>query len=59
MNREHLEKAMRTLDRISEVMAKVGSLSEDLKNDIQETLMALAEEHLMKKSVISVWKRWS
>ena len=52
MNREHLEKAMRTLDRISEVMAKDGSLSEDLKNDIQETLLALAEEHLMKKSVI-------
>ncbi len=49
MNREHLEKAMRTLDRISEVMAKDGSLSEDLKNDIQETLLALAEEHLIEE----------
>ncbi len=37
MNREHLNKAMRTLDRTSEVMAKDGSLHEDLKNDIQET----------------------
>ncbi|MDP6051999.1 MAG: hypothetical protein QF879_06590, partial [Candidatus Latescibacteria bacterium] len=37
MNREHLNKAMRTLDRTSEVMAKDGSLNEDLENDIQET----------------------
>ena len=49
MNREHLDKAMRTLDRISEVMAKDGSLNEDLKNDIQETLLALTEEHLIEE----------